>query len=169
MSQKKNEILFPKRVLAECQWTQDWKEHPGTISRGKQLGSGAFGNVFGVTLKMGDNERALAYKQVNISALEAANPDIWTQTIQEVGLMAQVYGHTNIVAMYGYQDKDRREIGIFMQLCDHSLRERWHRNNKNFGMVEIKWIMYCIMNGLDHCHSSEVIHCDIKMENVLIY
>jgi serine/threonine protein kinase len=64
-----------------------------------------------------------------------------------------------------------KKIEICLEYCDYDLRkyiEVYKKNNKEFSLFNIKWIMYQILKATDFLHSHKILHRDLKPQNILI-
>lgn len=78
--------------------------------------------------------------------------------------------HDNIVMVYSLDIIENIAI-MNMELMDLTLQSLLfdaRRNKKPFHESETKAMLYFILNGLNECHSKDIVHCDIKPENILI-
>ena len=73
--------------------------------------------------------------------------------------------HENIIKMYN-SFEDIFFVYILLELGDDDLFNVYKR--KEFSDDDILDISYQIINGLEYIHSKNIIHCDIKMENILL-
>ncbi|NXL40978.1 E2AK2 kinase, partial [Podilymbus podiceps] len=137
------------------------------------IGEGGFGNVFKATAKL--DERTYAVKRV-----------AFTKNVKrEVKELARL-DHENIVRYYcswkGYdhvparsvssQKSDKETLCLFiqMELCEQGPLENWIEKNrcnqKYRKMAQNKFLQ--ILEGVKYIHSKELIHRDLKPQNIFI-
>ncbi|XP_074899205.1 interferon-induced, double-stranded RNA-activated protein kinase isoform X5 [Buteo buteo] len=160
--------------------TSEENESPYTVNKRflesfkniEPIGEGGFGNVFKATGKL--DERTYAVKRVQ-----------FTENVKrEVKELARL-DHENIVRYYcswkGYdhvtysdsRQKSNKEITclfIQMELCEQGPLENWIEKNrldrKYHEMAQNKFLQ--ILKGVKYIHSKELIHRDLKPQNIFI-
>ena len=70
----------------------------------------------------------------------------------------------NIMSSYEYRDR----FWIFMELMDDDLTSVIKQNHETYSENVVKYILKRIIMGLAHLHSLNVIHRDIKSDNILV-
>lgn len=83
---------------------------------------------------------------------------------QEIAIMSSLQGHELIATMFGYMDGE--VVGLVMKLYASSLYELILNVNE-WPILPIADITQQIASGLAEMHSSGIIHCDIKKNNIL--
>ncbi len=134
------------------------------VSLRKPLGRGSFGTVFPAVHKDGSK---VAAKQID------SPKDKTTQ--QELAAYQQHthLGHENVVRIFDVcheQTEDLDEVWIMMELCDHGhLGQYFNKYPKKFDDITIKLDMMCqIASGLEYLHGKDIVHGDIKPNNILV-
>ncbi|XP_009282062.1 PREDICTED: interferon-induced, double-stranded RNA-activated protein kinase [Aptenodytes forsteri] len=136
------------------------------------IGEGGFGNVFKATAKL--DERTYAVKRVQFAS----------NVKREVKELARL-DHENIVRYYcswkGYdhvtypdsrQESDKEICCLFiqMELCEQGTLANWIEKNredrKYHQMAQNKFLQ--ILKGVKYIHSEELIHRDLKPQNIFI-
>lgn len=77
--------------------------------------------------------------------------------------------HSNIIQMLGFNDKTASiympfydELSLFYVLCKRDL------TSDKITLPEFKSLGFQLLNAIEHIHSNNIIHMDIKPENILI-
>jgi len=145
---------------------------------GEKLGSGSFGTVFSALDKK-TNEK-FAVKMMRLTeedddSEDEENPDrLSTSTVIEVSLLARL-SHPNIIRMKEVDcDFNADEIAMVLELADYDLSKllkRWAKEDKALGVSHKKQRMefaHQILCGLNYLHSNDILHLDLKPQNILI-
>ncbi|KAL9645416.1 hypothetical protein ABK040_002615 [Willaertia magna] len=132
----------------------------------KLLGEGGFGLVF----KAYDlnNYRFVALKI--ITTFESLNG-----FDREVDLITKIGKHLNIIEYLDYGNyiinNGTRIPYIVMELCDYSLNDKLFKNKefkKEFNLKEKLNLFQQVCEGVEHLHLNNIIHRDLKLDNILI-
>ena len=129
----------------------------------KNLGSGSFGNVYKVTHRNSHSIRAL--KQIpKIYMTDGVSSNQISNEIQILRLL----DHPNIMKIYEfYEDNDN--FYILSEYCDQGDLKSKCEKHGTFSEFNVKFFMYQIFNAIAYLHQHQVIHGDIKLENILLY
>uniref|UniRef100_A0A8D0KSE7 Eukaryotic translation initiation factor 2 alpha kinase 2 n=1 Tax=Strix occidentalis caurina TaxID=311401 RepID=A0A8D0KSE7_STROC len=136
------------------------------------IGEGGFGNVFKATGKL--DERTYAVKRVR-----------FTKNVRREVKELAALDHENIVRYYcswkgcdcvthpdSRQKSDKETVCLFiqMELCEQGTLENWIEKNrrdlKYHEMAQTKFLQ--ILKGVKYIHSRELIHRDLKPQNIFI-
>ncbi|GMI70213.1 hypothetical protein like AT5G24080 [Hibiscus trionum] len=143
--------VFTSKELAEA--TNGFKQ---------ELGRGAFGIVYKGTIGMS----TVAVKKID-RAVRDANWDKEFKT--EINVIGQTH-HKNLVRLLGFcQEKDQRLL-VYEFLSNGTLADYLFRNPKPSWNQRTQ-IAKSIASGLLYLHeecSTQIIHCDIKPQNILL-
>ncbi|KAL5743349.1 hypothetical protein ACOSP7_026196 [Xanthoceras sorbifolium] len=129
----------------------------------KELGDGGFGTVYHGVLKDG---RVVAVKRLyenNIKRVE--------QFTNEVEILTTLR-HPNLVALYGCTSRHSRELLlVYEYIPNGTVADHLHGRNANSGLLP--WpvrlsIAVETANALTFLHASDVIHRDVKTNNILL-
>ena len=124
-----------------------------SILKMSTIGAGGFGIVRRVTYK---GKRA-AQKTIDGN----------DQGRKEIQTLRALSNHNNIVTYYGHENNSSGNIEIYMELCDMDL-DTYIQRNTNITMKEMKVFMNEIIDAVEYTHSKQVVHRDIKPQNILM-
>lgn len=147
---------------------------------GKALGSGAYGTVYPAF------DRYLN-KSVAIKVIkpQSNNALLCPTTIREIGLLKQIK-HKNIITLLNMnQEIKTSTIYLIFERADYDLKKFWtkhydkngiinkcNNNNNNKYVITlplIQNIIKQIITGISFLHSINIIHRDIKPQNILLF
>ncbi|BBN12328.1 hypothetical protein MPTK1_5g19180 [Marchantia polymorpha subsp. ruderalis] len=131
------------------------------------VGYGTFGVVY--RARRLDTQEPVAIKRIRF------NPASGTRGLskcvtREVTALRQLPRHQNIVKMLEFvEDRERHEVFFVFEYLDMDLRKyldlaAFIATNRQ----HIKYLIHQIISGLDHCHKHNLIHRDLKPQNVLL-
>lgn len=132
--------------------------------QGNVLGAGTTSDVFCAKRKL-DNEK-VAIKRLK----ELPTEDIQNSNLvpREISMMEKLH-HPNILSVLELvRDKSGRAY-IVLEWMKHDLRGllRSHHSN-HFSRAQVKGYAYQIVQGIAFCHANNVVHLDLKPDNILI-
>jgi len=129
----------------------------------EKIGEGAFGIVY--KGKNRETQELVAIKAIPLIDLEFLN--VKAETEKEIKFMEIFNSNKNSVKLY---DKYEQANTIFMvlDLCDGDLLKYLEKTEKGFSIYEIKVIFKQLNNILSEIRSKDMIHNDLKLENLLI-
>ena len=129
--------------------------------RGEQVGEGTYGVVYRAKDKKSGEE--VAIKKIR------RGPDVegvhWT-ALREIKLLKEIR-HPNIVQLmnvYPYSDT----VCLVFELCLADLEAVVRAKDLTLKLGDIKSYLQMILRGVEACHSSFVLHRDIKPNNLLV-
>ncbi|KAL1273070.1 hypothetical protein QQF64_028932 [Cirrhinus molitorella] len=122
----------------------------------KEIGRGAFSYVKRVTQK---NGQILAAKFISLRARRKAC------ALKEMTLLSEL-DHEKIIHFYDAFEK-RRVVVIITELCHEELLERITKRTTILES-EARSIIRQLLEGIDYLHQNDIIHLDIKPENILM-
>mmetsp|Transcript_20749 Transcript_20749/g.52546 ORF Transcript_20749/g.52546 Transcript_20749/m.52546 type:complete len:624 (+) Transcript_20749:194-2065(+) len=124
----------------------------------EQLAVGGFGSVH-LCRRVADKEQ-LAVKIVNLD-----DNWVWRTTKREVRFLSRLH-HESIVRLETAYAFDTN-LWIVMEFCDGGSLRRL-MSIMTFDEFESLYICRGILEGLKYLHSNDIVHCDIKPENILL-
>jgi tRNA A-37 threonylcarbamoyl transferase component Bud32 len=129
---------------------------------GKVLGKGAFGKV-NLAIDRKSNE-LVAIKSLNKHYISDHSSK--SKIMQEVAILKQIK-HRNIVCMKEHFDTQNHFIFV-MELCAGGDLLNYVRKRRKLNENTAKVVFKQILEGLHYCHSNNVLHRDIKLDNILL-
>ncbi|KAF9142624.1 Serine/threonine-protein kinase plk1, partial [Mortierella sp. GBA39] len=121
------------------------------------LGEGGFGVVYRV---VDDDGKAYALKTLK-------NDGSGRNFQREINMLDAAGKHDNIVKYFGVVNYPSGKFPLF-ELCRPLDLSDLIRNRGRLTYPEVRYFGLGIAAGIAHLHDKEVIHCDLKPENVLI-
>ena len=135
----------------------------------KSLGKGSFGEVYLTKIKNDPNTYATkVYDRAKIEK----SPLLLQYLKAEITILNGL-DHPNIVKLKEVK-KTKRHFYLVMEYCNGGeLRNALHKYqkiyNKPFPEEIVQHLMRQIMNAINYLHSREILHRDIKLENILLH
>mmetsp|Transcript_8939 Transcript_8939/g.20440 ORF Transcript_8939/g.20440 Transcript_8939/m.20440 type:complete len:652 (-) Transcript_8939:590-2545(-) len=129
---------------------------------GKTLGEGAYGKVRLATHLL-TNER-VAVKTFEKSKL--TEPQARSRVAREIRIL-KALSHPNIIKLYEVVDVPFK-IYLIMQFSSGGDLCKYVRENRKLSEAESCRLFVQIVQGLEHCHNSGIVHRDVKLDNLLI-
>ncbi|CBZ33202.1 protein kinase, putative [Leishmania donovani] len=168
MSMQFNETLnsnLAKTLRLDEAEPLDWR-------RMSVLGKGSFGTVYeGIT----QDGKMLAVKVQELSLDDGEDAEAVKAVKAEINLMRSLK-HKNIVTYYGCQTRvlptGNQQMEVFLELCHGgslaSLRRKFVKAKEPFSISLVRSYTRQVLEGLAYLHAQNVVHRDIKSDNVLI-
>ena len=142
----------------------------GNVMFGKELGSGAFGQVY----KGQWGNRTVALKKIDITHAKKTfygvlnEADILESLEWEVSRLSTV-SHPNCVQFYGIYEEPtpKKTVYLVMEFCDRGTLESALKKGNLSWATHWQWALE-MTRGLAYLHQDGVLHRDLKAENVLL-
>ena len=127
------------------------------------IGKGAFGKVY-----KAQNKTTKEFVAIKIVSLEETNVmNIKDELEKEIKIMKTFNFCPNSVKLYDvFEDNNNKYI--IMELCDGDLLKYLNKSKNGFNIMEIKIIMSQINNILKELRKKDMVHNDIRLENILV-
>nr|CAD7429336.1 unnamed protein product [Timema monikensis] len=100
-------------------------------------------------------------------AVKRLLPECFTFADREVDLLRESDEHANVVR-YFCTEQDKQFRYIALELCAATLQDYVEGKFEVGGKIAAEVILYQAMAGLQHLHSLDIVHRDIKPHNVLM-
>ena len=139
----------------------------GDLTLLKCLGKGAFGEVY-LTSKQGTNQK---YATKKIDKRFTQNPRAKKYLDNEISILQEIE-HPNIIKLIEVHETTQY-IYLVMELCNGGglsdcLEDHMKKNKKPFSEEIVQYLMRQIVSGLNYLHKKNILHRDIKLDNILV-
>ena len=133
----------------------------------KCLGKGAFGEVY-LTSRQGSKQK---YATKKIDKKYVSRPKAKKYLDNEIKILKEV-DHPNIIKLYEVKETTQF-FYLIMELCNGGsladrLEEYIKKNKKPFPEETVQYLMKQIMSAINYLHSRNILHRDIKLDNILV-
>ncbi|MEL7645555.1 MAG: serine/threonine-protein kinase [Anaerolineaceae bacterium] len=127
------------------------------------IGTGSGGEIY----KVWDEKRS-AYLALKLLRPEwSHNPELLARFEEEARSLAKLQ-HPNIVRYYEMVHEDGLAFFLMDFIQGVTLRKLLKEESKTFSLSKILSIMDPMCKALNYAHEQDVIHCDVKPENIII-
>ena len=125
------------------------------------IGRGALGKVWRVIHKK--TKLQVAVKE--FVKEEIPSRDSLNAILTERMILSTLNNPFIINIIFAFQDKKKLYLGLDLKLGGDL---RYHMLKRKFNEIEIKFIFACVLQSLEYLHSRNIIHKDIKPENIIL-
>lgn len=129
----------------------------------EKIGEGTYGVVYKARDKITD--QIVALKKIR---LEADDEGVPSTAIREISLLKELE-HPNVVSLLDVVHVDAKLFMVFEYL-DKDLKKHMDENRLSGGLPSalVRSYMYQLLEGIAYCHAHQVMHRDLKPQNLLI-
>ncbi|XP_027456928.2 testis-specific serine/threonine-protein kinase 5-like [Zalophus californianus] len=151
----------------------------------RKIGSGAFSKVYLAYAthermqhnpKLASDLRGKHHAVVAIKIISTAEAPVeFSQKFlpREISSLNATYKHLNVVQLYEtYQNSQRSYLVLELAACGNLLEHinavSDHRCRPGLGEEAARRLFWQLVSAVAHCHSSGIVHRDLKCENILL-
>jgi len=127
----------------------------------EKIGEGTYGTVFKAKNK--ETQEIVALKRVRLDDDDEGVP---SSALREICLLKELK-HRNIVRLHDVLHSDRKLTLVF-EHCDQDLKKYFDSLNGDIDPEVVMSFMFQLLKGLSYCHSRNILHRDLKPQNLLI-
>merc|ERR1712170_141184 len=127
----------------------------------EKIGEGTYGTVF--KAKNRETQEVVALKRVRLDDDDEGVP---SSALREICLLKELK-HRNIVRLHDVLHSDRKLTLVF-EHCDQDLKKYFDSLNGDIDPDVVMSFMFQLLKGLSYCHSRNILHRDLKPQNLLI-
>lgn len=128
----------------------------------KKIGKGNFGQVFYTTKN--NSDKVYATKKVEKMKVEKGTEKAYF--LNEIDVLRNC-DHENIIKLYEIKSSKNNYYMIMEHLNGGNLMEVLLKYNNPFSEIFVQHILKDIAKGIYYLHKNEIIHRDLKLENIL--
>ena len=132
------------------------------------LGQGAFGTVHLGTMTEDDGKKIIAEKKIALKEIPKNLDNDAVKSLSNEISISSTLDNTNIVRMLEIVEMNNKKY-LAYELCNGGDLRKYMHYFKKFDEELIQIIVIKMLNGLSELHKKNVIHHDIKPENILIH
>ena len=127
----------------------------------EKIGEGTYGTVFKAKNK--ETLEIVALKRIRLDDDDEGVP---SSALREICLLKELK-HKNIVRLHDVVHSDRKLTLVF-EHCDQDLKKYFDSLNGGIDPEVVQSFMFQLLRGLGYCHARNVLHRDLKPQNLLI-
>ena len=132
------------------------------------LGRGSYGSVYLATSKKAKTKTTMAIKSAEISRASSLMDEERILTRLSSPFIVRCYGH-EIAREETLFGGERTNYNLILEYCSgKSLFDLVNSNLGGLSEKDVKLLARDILYGLDYIHRANIIHCDIKPENIFL-
>lgn len=127
----------------------------------RQISKGHFGVLYKARTKKNEIVALKVIKNIDYHAIENSKKELF--------VYSHLPEHPNILKCYGYADNDDSVFILFEYIKNKDLWENFFKNKRTSLMsIQIAKYIWQLCDALRFLHYYEIIHADVKLENILI-
>lgn len=126
-----------------------------------KIGEGTYGTVF--KAKNRETQEIVALKRVRLDDEDDGVP---SSALREICLLKELK-HRNIIRLLDVLHGENKLTLVF-EYCDQDLKKYFDSCNGEIDSDTVRLFMQQLLRGLSFCHSHNVLHRDLKPQNLLI-
>ena len=132
----------------------------------RQLGQGAMGIVYeGIDAKL---RRSCAIKLIRKDQFDPAEAEEYSRRFLTEAQAAAKLDHVNIVKVFDYDDEEELAYIVMELVRGGKTLKNYFDAKHTFTTVQTVRLMSELLGALEHSHSREVFHRDIKPDNIFV-
>merc|ERR1712013_292474 len=131
------------------------------IGGARCLGGGGFGQVYTIQRREDGRWFAAKYQKLKDRAVRRC-------VRREAGILSVLSGHPCVVTIYGYYEKERHSLLVAEYLRGGELLSRVGSSHYELTEEKCKKIVKEIVKGLAFIHGQQIVHLDIKPQNIML-
>lgn len=126
-----------------------------------KVGEGTYGVVYKARHK--DSGEVVALKRVRLDDDDEGVP---SSALREICLLKELK-HKNIVRLLDVIHSDKKLTMVF-EYCDQDMRKYFDGLKGRISAQQVQSLLYQMLRGLAFCHECNILHRDLKPQNLLI-
>lgn len=127
----------------------------------EKIGEGTYGTVYKAKHK--ETHEIVALKRVRLDEDEEGIP---SSALREICILKELM-HKNIVRVFDVMN-GYSKLTIVFEYCDQDLKKYFDTCQGAIDLNVVKSFMYQLLRGLAYCHRNNILHRDLKPQNLLI-
>jgi len=131
---------------------------------GKMLGSGCYSEV-----RMGTHKRTGRQAAIKVINKDKADKELVRSIRRELMFIGKVLPPEYICQTLEVFDAGSRIYLVLEMMNAGTVYEAFDPPHNRFKIDEVKYIMTCLLKGLVDCHAADIVHRDVKPENILCH
>ena len=127
----------------------------------EKIGEGTYGTVFKAKHK--ETGEVVALKRVQLDDDDEGVP---SSALREICILKELK-HRNVVRLHDVLHSERKMTMVF-EYCEQDLKKYFDSCGGEMDPATVQSFMYQLLKGLSFCHQQNVLHRDLKPQNLLI-
>eukprot|EP00794_Sanderia_malayensis_P003624 gene3624-4137_t len=127
----------------------------------EKIGEGTYGTVYKAKHK--DTHEIVALKRVRLDEDDEGIP---SSALREICILKELM-HKNIVRVLDVMN-GMSKLTIVFEYCDQDLKKYFDTCQGEIDPLVVKSFMFQLLRGLAYCHRNNILHRDLKPQNLLI-